>query len=133
MSGTAEFERGDGLPYWEGAKTGKLRFQYCQACDMAQFPPRRLCGHCGADAIIWRDSALQGVVDSFALVERPPNEYFRAKVPYVIALITLDEGFRVMVNLLGETASSAKIGDRIRVVFETRADGLVLPQAELAP
>lgn len=133
MSSGTDFEHGDGAPYWEGARSGKLRFQYCPACEAAQFPPRKVCTHCGGEAIEWRDSALLGVVDSFAVVERAPNAYFKEKVPYVIALISLREGFRLMVNLLGDTALKARIGDPIRVVFETREDGMVLPQAELVP
>lgn len=133
MASSTEFDRGDGAPYWEGARQGKLRFQYCPACEAAQFPPRKICTQCGADVIEWRDSTLRGVIDSFAVVERAPNEYFKAKVPYVIALISLEEGFRVMVNLLGDSAESAQIGAPIRVIFEARDDGMVLPQAELIP
>ncbi len=124
---TAETE-----PYWRAAREGRLAYQYCPACAAAQFPPRSHCAGCGAPGLEWRDSSRRGTVESFTLVHRAPNPEFRARAPYVIALVRLEEDFRIMVNILGKTAASARIGAPVTVVFAARADGTVLPQAELS-
>lgn len=131
MLANSLFTTGEAAPYWAGAAEGRLLVQHCPDCARVEFPPKTRCTQCGNAGLDWRESALSGRIDSFALVERAPNAAFREKVPYVIALVSLPEGGRIMMNVLGPGADQAKIGDEVRIVFETRSDGLVLPQAEL--
>jgi len=117
----------ESAPFWEGCRRGELLYQCCPACGRAQFPPRARCVHCQAPGLEWRRSAGRGTVHSFTLVERAPSPEFTA--PYLLALIDLDEGFRMMANLRGCTPQDARIGQRIRIVFETTSDEGALPQA----
>lgn len=124
---------GDSQPYWDGARAGELRYQRCSACGEAQFPPGRVCARCLSDRVDWMVSEGHGTVHSFTVVHRPPTPDFRADVPYVIALVDLEEGFRVMVNLRGEDALTASIGSLVDIIFEaTERDEIVLPQGRLA-
>lgn len=122
----------DSLPFWEGCARGELRYQHCTSCDRAQFPPRAFCARCQGPSLEWRQSARQGSIHTFTVVQRAPSAAFKGDVPYVIVLVDLDEGFRLMMNLRGAGAEAAKIGQRVRVVFEHAAGDYPLPQAEPA-
>lgn len=114
-------------PYWDGCREGVLRFQFCAACRRPQFYPRTLCATCGATALEWRQSSGLGVVHAVTVVHRPPLPVFRPDVPYAIALVDLDEGFRMMANVVGADPSTVAIGDRVRVTFEQRGE-MAVPQ-----
>jgi uncharacterized OB-fold protein len=117
------------LPFWQAAAQGKLFFQRCTVCARAQFPPARHCPACGNRALQWQESAANGCIHSHTTVHRAPTAAFKDDVPYVIALIDLDEGFRMMMNWRGNDPTTARIGDRVRVVFEANASPWPLPQA----
>lgn len=112
-------------PYWDGAAAGELRFTQCVACAKPFFPPRDHCPACGGGTE-WRTSSGRGTIHSATHVMRAPTEAFRADVPYYLALIDLDEGFRIMTNVRG---GDAAIGDTVSIIFETVAGGVNLPQA----
>jgi len=115
--------------FWDGCRLGELRYQLCRGCGRVQFYPRVLCAGCGATALEWRRSRGEGSIYTVTVVYRAPTPAFRGDVPYAIALVDLDEGFRMMTNVLGPDPESLAIGDRVRVVFEARGD-LALPQFE---
>jgi uncharacterized OB-fold protein len=118
--------------FWDGCRQGELRYQRCLGCDRVQFYPRALCAGCGATSLEWRRSRGEGRIHTVTVVYRAPSPAFRADVPYAIALVDLDEGFRMMANVLGSDPESLAIGDRVRVVFEARGD-VALPQFERRP
>lgn len=84
-------------PYWEGCRLGELRLQYCASCDQYQFYPRILCSHCGASDLSWRAVSGQAAVSTFTVVRRSVSPAYAA--PYVVALVTLDEGPCMMTNI----------------------------------
>ena len=118
----------DSLPYWNAARERKLVIRKCKACGELHFMPRHLCPHCWSDQLEWVEAKGTGNVHSFSVIRRASDPAFADRVPYVIALIELDEGPRMMANVLGDDALSTKIGDRVRVTFEDRGDGALLPQ-----
>ena len=117
------------LPFWQAAAQGKLVFQHCSACNRAQFPQANNCPACGNSSLTWQESAASRSIHSHTTVQRAPTAAFKEDVPYVIALIDLDEGFRMMMNWRGDDPATARIGDRVRVVFEANASPWPLPQA----
>jgi len=118
----------DSLPYWSAARERRLLIRKCNACESLHFMPRYLCPVCWSDQLEWIDSKGSGSVHSFTIIRRAPMSAFGARVPYVVALIELDEGPRMMANVLGEDALSVGIGDRVSVTFEDRGDGAMLAQ-----
>ena len=118
----------DSRAYWEAAARDELLLRRCTACGKHHFPPRHLCPKCWSDEFEWTLSAGKGVVYSFTIMRRAPMPAFAQRVPYVVALVDLDEGPRMMANILGEDALETKIGDRVSVCFEERAGGSKLPQ-----
>ena len=115
-------------PFWEGCARSELLYQYCAACRRAQFYPRSHCAACHGTALKWRRSAGRGAVYSCTTVQRAPTPAFKAMVPYVIALVDLEEGFRMMLNVLDCDPAAVKIGTPVRVVFRQEG-GATLPQA----
>ncbi|HYC46208.1 MAG TPA: Zn-ribbon domain-containing OB-fold protein [Burkholderiales bacterium] len=118
----------DSKRFWEAARENRLLVSHCDACTRLFFPPRHLCPHCWSDKISWRDSGGAGVVYSFTIIHRAPVAEFAPRVPYVVALITLAEGPRMMANIVGEDALETRVGDAVKVEFEPRADGWKVPQ-----
>jgi uncharacterized OB-fold protein len=116
--------------YWEGAAAGKLMLQRCRSCGKHQFPPDISCVHCQADTFDHVEMSGRGRVFSFAVVDRPLHAGFVEAVPYVVALVELDEqeGLRVLANIIEvPPATELTCGTVVEVVFEERGD-VVLPQ-----
>ncbi|MFK7967419.1 MAG: Zn-ribbon domain-containing OB-fold protein [Burkholderiaceae bacterium] len=117
--------------YWQAAANGKLMLQTCNQCQTLQSLPRPFCGACQSEALSWHEASGRGTVISYSWVERGPTKAFAS--PYMLALIELEEGVRLMLNIIGDNAEQARIGDAVEIVFEARGDeGFQLPQAKLA-
>ena len=123
---------GDSLPYWSAARERRLVIRKCKVCGQKHFMPRHLCPHCWSDRLEWIESKGAGSVHSFSIVHRAPTPAFAANVPYVIAMIDLDDGPRMFANVVGSNALEVEIGDRVKLRFEDRGDGAMLPQFERA-
>lgn len=114
----------DSEPFWEGTRRGVLLIQRCDRCGRHQFPPRALCIRCGG-AVGWVAASGRAEVYSFTVVHRAP-EAFQDQVPYVVALVDLEEGVRLMTRL--EVApAEARIGVAVQVGFQTVSDEVTLP------
>ena len=116
-------------PYWNGARDGKLLLQRCGECRAVRFYPRALCPSCWSTQVDWIEASGRGRVHSFTIIRRPPAPSFAARVPYVVALIDLDEGPRMMANIVGDGALDVGMDEPVTLTFETRGD-VTLPQFE---
>jgi hypothetical protein len=113
----------DSQAYWDGARRDRLMIRRCAACGRMHFLPRYLCPACWSSDLEWIESCGRGTVHSFTIIRRAPLPAFTDRVPYVVALIDLEEGPRMMANILGEDALQTCIGDAVEVCFEERGDG----------
>lgn len=115
---------GDALtaPFWEAAARGELTIQRCRACGAHQFYPRPFCLACDSTELVWVTAAGTGTVYSMTTVRIQVSPEFEP--PYVVAIVQLDEGPRVMTNIVGGTC---RIGDRVRVAWLKRRDAPPLP------
>jgi uncharacterized protein len=120
----------DSQPYWNAARADRLVIRKCKACGELHFMPRHLCPSCWSDQLEWVDARGTGRVHSFTVIRRASDPAFAPLVPYVVALVELDEGPRMMANILGAGALDVKIGDAVRVTFQDRGDGAKVPQFE---
>lgn len=120
----------DSQTYWNAAREGRLVIRKCNTCGQLHFMPRYLCPACWSDNLDWIDAAGTGRVHSFSVIRRASDPAFASRVPYVVALIELDEGPRMMANILGDDALDVAIGDPVKLTFEDRGDGSQLPQFE---
>lgn len=121
----------DTAPFWEGCARGELRLQRCTACGAAQLPPRVVCAACHGGSLTWEVASGRGRVASHTRVHRPPSSAFKAEAPYVVALVALEEGPRIMLRLRGAAAAAPRIGDAVRVRFDPPSGphGIALPYA----
>lgn len=116
--------------FWDGCADGEVRFQTCARCGQVQLIPRSRCASCHHDALDWKSSAGRGRILSYTVVHRAPTPAFRAEVPYVIAIVDMDEGFRLMVNVKNGADAHLAIGQPLRITFR-EVDGVQLPQGEV--
>lgn len=112
-------------PYWQGCRDGVLRLQHCAGCDRYQFYPRNLCSHCGARELAWRDVSGRGSVATFTVVRRGVSPAY--ETPYVVALIDLVEGPRMMSCLVGTEPGDVVIGANVTVDFQAWSDDVIMP------
>lgn len=121
----------DTHPYWEAAQQDRLVLQHCADCGAPQAIPRSYCGTCHSVNLTWRESSGRGKIASFSVVHRAPTKAFRDQLPYVLALVDMAEGVRLMLNVIGDNRLDTQIGDSVRIVFEPRgADGFRMPQVQ---
>ena len=113
-------------PFWDGCAQGELRYQQCADCGAVQLIPRALCERCHGSSLAWKVSARQGRLLSYTVVHRAPVPAFKADVPYVIAIVHMDEGFRLMANVQGGAEPALAIGQPVRIGF-VDVDGTAQP------
>jgi len=112
-------------PYWDGCNVGELRLQQCNDCHRHQFYPRTVCSHCDSRQLNWVTAAGEGRIASFTVVRRAISRAYSA--PYVVALIDLAEGVRMMSNVVDADPEAVRVGDHVRVDFEAWSEALSLP------
>jgi uncharacterized protein len=114
--------------YWAGAARQELMIQRCTQCGRHQFPPRMLCTACSSRELEWVRARGLAAVRSFTVVRRPVSEAFAEDVPYVVALVVLDEGPTLMTNIIGCKTEELRIGMRVTVCFDNRTPSCSIPQ-----
>jgi uncharacterized OB-fold protein len=119
-------------PFLEAAAAGTLLVQRCSACDHAQLPPRRVCACCGSQSLDWTPASGGARLESYAVLHRAPTDAHRALIPYVYALVALDEGPRIVTNVVDAGSAELRIGRRLRVRFPA-FDGDEQPWPVFAP
>lgn len=111
--------------FWEGAKNGKLLIQRCKCCGALRHPPGPTCPQCHSFEWDTVEACGRGTVYSFVVMhypEVPPFDH-----PNPIALIALEEGTRMIVQLVGVKPADIRIGQAVQVEFQTFDDDLTLP------
>lgn len=128
------FPEPDTQDFWKAASEHRLTFQRCSSCSQVVFYPRRHCTHCGGADLAWETSAGQGAVYTFSVVALNRNPSFVDLVPYVVAWIDVDEGFRIMSNVVGvdDPFKDVHCGMRVKVRWEDQNDDVSLPLFEPA-
>lgn len=117
--------------FWSGLKDGELRIQRCADCKTLRVPPRPMCGNCQSLQWDYVVSSGRGTVFSFVMPQYPPLPFLQ--YPYVVALIDLDEGVRIVSNLCDIAPEDIQVGMAVEVFYETfealpSGDELVLHQ-----
>jgi uncharacterized OB-fold protein len=114
-------------PFWAACAEGRLRLRACTACGARFTPTRAACG-CGCTRLEWVEASGRGTVFSYTVVHRAPDPAFRAELPYVIAIVALEDGGRLMSNVIGCAADAVRIGLPVRAVYETVGEGVGVPK-----
>jgi uncharacterized OB-fold protein len=123
----------DSAYYWSQAQQGKLVLRGCGDCGQPHFPPRFACPFCWSQALTWIEASGAGTVYTFTVVRRAAEPQWQARVPYVVALIELAEGPRMMANIVGADAAGVAIGEPVALCFEPRGEAQLPQFRRLAP
>jgi uncharacterized protein len=100
--------------YWDGAAEGKLLIKQCNSCNESHYYPRVLCPHCQSDRTSWLESKGTGSIYTYSVM--------RYGVPYAIAFVELDEGPKMMTNIVDCDLDTVHIGQRVKVIFKQSGD-----------
>jgi uncharacterized OB-fold protein len=117
---TAPIRSAESRPFWEAANEGRLLLKKCEACGLVFWYPRVMCPDCWSSRTTWVPSGGKGTVYSYTVMRR-------AKVPYALAYVTMDEGPTMLTNLQSEDLDALKVGMQVELVFTEAVDGSRVP------
>lgn len=118
---------GESKPYWDACRQGQLVIQKCDSCNEFQFYPRGICANCWSNDIKWYKASGKGTVWSFTVTYQNRTPGFAEDVPYILALVELEEGVRMFTNILECDPKEAKIGMPVEVTFVRANDQITIP------
>jgi len=121
-------------PFWDGLREGKLLLPRCAACRHVFFYPRVVCPACHAGDVGWIQASGRGTLHAFGIAHQSFNKAWRVKPPWVLAMIALEEGPRMMSNLVNVDPDPRAIrcDMPVRVIFHRLTDEVTLPLFEPA-
>jgi uncharacterized OB-fold protein len=110
----------DTKTFWEGTREGQLRYQRCDDCGTVVWHPRAHCTGCTGGTLSWHTASGQGTIYTFSVVRQSYHPFFRTRVPYAVAWIDLDEGPRILSNVVGidDPTRDLECGQRVTVEWE---------------
>ncbi len=120
-------------PYWDGCRRHELLVQRCRDCGAFQHYPRGVCARCWGDNLEWRQSSGRGKVYTFTATYRTQARGFKEEVPYILALVELEEGVQVLTNLVGCAPEDVRIGMPVVVTFEDVNNQVSIPRFAPSP
>lgn len=117
----APVPNGETAAYFAAAALGKLLLKRCDACGRFHFYPRAICPHCFSDRTEWVEASGRGSIYTFSVSRRV------GPTPFAIAYVTLDEGVRMLTNIVDCDLDAIRIGQAVEVVFKSTDGGPPVP------
>jgi uncharacterized OB-fold protein len=114
-------------PFWAAADDGRLVLPQCASCGTVIWYPRLFCPHCRATDIGWIEASGHGTIYSFTVVRQSMGEW-KDVVPYVLAYVELDEGPRVLTNVVDCDPDVVEVGQPVEVTFDRSPEGRGVPR-----
>jgi uncharacterized OB-fold protein len=114
--------------FWKASKQHKLLIQECRDCNSKIFYPRKLCPECWSSNLSWLESSGKGRIFTFSITMTGVEKKFQEDLPYILALVDLKEGVRMMTNIVECKPEEVKIGMDVEVVFEDITEEFALPK-----
>ncbi len=115
-------------PFWDAAKEERLVIQKCGTCGRHVFYPRIACPHCSADNLDWVEASGKGTVYSYTVVQANAPSAFLADIPFVVAVIRLEEGVQMLSNVIACDPDNVECDMPVEVAFEKLNDEFALPK-----
>ncbi|GAA5122441.1 Zn-ribbon domain-containing OB-fold protein [Alloalcanivorax gelatiniphagus] len=114
-------------PFWEGVDKRELRYQRCNACETTFFPPQKYCAACSSEDLGWHVSSGRGTVYACSTVFKGAPEAYNGRMPYTVAIVELEEGFRMSTQLVDGEPDSWACDQPVTAEFRA------LPELRLFP
>jgi uncharacterized OB-fold protein len=118
----------DSQPFWDGCKKHELLIPRCQRCGSYHFFPRFFCPKCLSTDLEWSKSGGRGTIYTFTIIDRAGMAAFEEDVPYILALVQLEEGVRMMSNIVQCRPEEIAIGMNVQVFFDDVTEEITLPK-----
>jgi uncharacterized OB-fold protein len=118
---------GDYRDFFQGCADGRLLIQVCLECVKRQSLPRPWCGSCDA-AVEWMEASGEGTLHTFTVIRRTRERPFADQVPYIVGVVELPEGPKMLGTVTGVGPEMIQIGQRFKAYAVLFAEGLALPQ-----
>jgi len=115
-------------PFWDAAKDGKLLIKKCNACNEFHFYPRPFCPKCWSDDVEWYEASGRATLYTWSVVHRNDLPPFHERVPYVAAVVDLDEGPRMMTNVIECEFDALEIGMALEAVYYPTSEDVTIVQ-----
>jgi uncharacterized OB-fold protein len=112
-------------PFWDATKAARLVLPRCLRCSFVIWYPRQFCPECGHQTVEWFEASGHGSIYTFTIVRRGEGAY-RDTPQYVLAFVELEEGPRVLTNLIDCNPEELRIGQRVQAVFCDAGDSAAL-------
>ena len=113
--------------WWQATKDGRLLIKRCTDCGKAHFYPRPFCPHCWGENVNWEQASGRATLYTYSVVHSNDLPPFGKLVPYVAAIVDLDEGPRMMTRVVGCEFDDLRVGMPLAVDFEEQTDDVTLP------
>ena len=113
--------------FWEALARHELYLQRCAGCRRFRHPPRAVCPKCLSSDARWERASGTGTVYSFTITYQNHAPAFRDRLPYVVAYVELDEGVRLMTNVVGCEPDDVRVGMAVIIEYHDGDDGITLP------
>ncbi|MFW6114057.1 MAG: Zn-ribbon domain-containing OB-fold protein [Actinomycetota bacterium] len=114
--------------FWDGCREGKLLYQHCRNCGEVIFFPKYLCPNCMGHDLEWLESEGKGRIDTFTVTYNFAPPAFMAVVPYCVAIVEMDEGYRMMTNIVECDFEELECDMPVEVVFDPVTGEATLPK-----
>ncbi len=114
-------------PFWDAARAGALLIRRCRDCGRFHFYPRPFCPSCWSSNVEWVEASGRASLYTWSVVRRNDLPPFNERVPYVAAVVDLEEGPRMMTNVVDCDVDALEIGMPLEVVFRPIADDVTIP------
>ena len=115
-------------PYFAAARERRLVVQRCADCGTLRFPPRELCTRCLGRDVTWQQVSGRGEVFSYNVMHQVYHPAFASEVPYAVVVVKLEEGPKIISNVVGCGVDAIRIGMPVEVVFEDVSPEVTLPK-----
>jgi uncharacterized protein len=113
--------------FWAGCRAGRLLLRHCGACDEFHYYPRPFCPKCWSGEVEWRKASGRARLYTYSIVHVNDLPPWPERVPYVAAVVDLDEGPRMMTNVEGCDLADLEIGMTLAVDFKAVTDEVTIP------
>ncbi len=117
----------DSQAFWDAAREGRLLLKRCGSCGRAHYYPRPFCPHCWSSAVEWEQASGRATLYTYSVVRQNDLPPFPERVPYVAAIVDLEEGPRAMTNIVDTEFEEIEIGMPLEVDFRAISEDFTIP------
>jgi uncharacterized OB-fold protein len=118
---------GETKPFWDSCRKGELIIQQCSNCNEYQYYPRGICSNCWTNDVKWIHSTGKGKVWTYTITYQNRTPGFAEDVPYVLALVELEEGVKMFTNIIACDPKEVRIGMEVEVTFVKANNFITIP------